>query len=477
MNLIVSEPAIDAIINASNKRQAIEISSTRNGSLTIKPLGLCARLWHWNDKNYHERRLSELAAVVSSIVSLQPRMSIPTAAKDKTIKAARNLLKEIRHHNIQTPSIDKLQKEVTAAKLGINAEILDKNPGLQQFIEIHHLERYLLIYGDTLKIDQLSQQVLLRKENTFVPCQEIIKEINATPVPTKNPSHQWIYGPEGIQNKDMYDWSALKPFMKGDPAEWNHQYVFEFCACYNPFSIKNGNHSWLRLKTPTGDIYSVGLYRPGKADWTDNLKMPLRIKPGYLMQPDVSEFWDFPISKVDFTITEDVFLQIKHTIEEDKKNDDLIFQIFNNNCLLYSKKLALMAGVEVPTWDNILNYIVPQKITQNVCTYIQKLPSFIQKVCLFITAFFLNCAQLFLGGGIIDKHLNSKQKSLAVPHINSLGDLFNTNKLYLHHPNSIGRISQHVQSWRKNEKETGVNEDEVNLKLPPEYYLSNNPVA
>lgn len=484
MSLTVGEPAIDAIIEALNQKKTIALTSPSGGSPKVTSLGIFARIWHWNDVKFHEERLSKLAAVIAKVISQQQRLSIADAAENLPLKAARTLVKEASRQKIQSSEIKTLRKEVTAAKLGISAITLDSNPGLQTFVESHHLERYLLIYNDPIQIDPATQQAALRKEGKFQPWNIILEETRSWKKPVQSPQLAWVYGKDGIQNKDMYDWSELKPFMKGNPADWNHQYVFEFCACHNPHSIKNGNHSWFRLKTPTGDIYSAGLYRPDKQDWTDNLKSPLRIKPGYLMQPDVSEFWDYEITTIDFEITKEIFLEIKQTVETDKKNEDLVFQLFNNNCLLYNKKLAYLGGVDLPTLDHALFYMVPASLVQTVSKFMNILPSFVQKVCLYVSSFFLNVAQLFLGAGIIDDELNEKQRKKAIPHLNSFADLFDVSKIYLNHPNTLGyKTRQCVLEWRKQEIE-GLNliesnpelreekEKVIKLSLPPAYYIS-----
>jgi hypothetical protein len=473
MNLTVADPAIDSIISSLNRRETIALTSSNRAA----PMGLFARLWRWCDVKFHEERLSKLAAVVANMISQQPRIPIEEATKNPPLKAARILLKEAVRHKVDLPI---LRKEVTAAKLGITAHTLDNNPGLQQFTEDHHLERYLYIYKDPLQVDLKTHQVALRKEGKFQPWSTISKEIQGWTKPARQPQLAWVYGQDGIQNKDMYDWTELKPFLKGNPADWHHQYVFEFCACHNPQSFKNGNHSWVRLKTPSGDIYSIGLYRPDKMDWTDNLRTPLRIKPGELMQPDVSEFWDYPITTVDFAINEETFLKIKQTIETDKKNEDQIFQLFNNNCVLYNKKLASISGVDLPTQDIALSYMASPSIVQSVGNFMSKLPSFVQKVALYVTAFFLNIGQILLGATIIDDRLNEQQRKKAVPHLNSFFDLFDINKIYFNHPNTLGyktRLS--VLNWRQKEIEALTETDsnildkrikEISLSLPPAYY-------
>lgn len=470
------------IESALHRNQTITVESLPDRSIHIKPLGILSRLWHWRDSRFHEERYSGLASLVAKVIASQQRQSIAAASKDIHLKQARNILKNLRMHT-RTLAIENLKKEITAAKLGITASALDRNPGLQAFAEMHHLERYLLIYNDSVQVDSTTQQVSLKKNGQFHSWESLSEDMKTWPKQTRSPQWAWVYGQDGVHNRDLYDWTELKPFIKGNPAEWNHQYVFEFCACFNPDSVKNGNHSWLRLKTPEGDIYSVGLYRPGKASLWDNVKMPLRIKPGYLMQPDVSEFWDFSISTVDFAITKEDFLKIKATIEADKKNEDLVFQIFNNNCLLYSKKLAEIAGVDLPTAEPICHLFVSPSLQCTVSTFIEKLPTCIQKICKIVAAFFLNVAQMFLGACRIDQDLNEQQRRRAVPHLQTMWDLCDINKIYLNHPNTLAfKIRPQVSEWRTQQltqlnpsegsQETRQQrEGQIKLSLPADYYL------
>lgn len=467
MSLINGRLDSETMMQVLLDRQPLVLKTDFDGTTYAKPLGLFSRLWHWRDAKFHEARLSQLAAAVAKVIALQQRFSVSEAAQNPALKAARNLLKEIKSWNLKTAGVNDLQKEVTAAKLGINAKDLDNNPGLQEFCERHHLERYLLIFNHSLQINP-EGQINILKDNRLESWSTVFLESKNWFQKSQMPSLAWVYGQEGIQNRDMYEWDELKPFMKGDPADWHHQYVFEICSCHNPLSIKNGVHSWFRLKTPSGDIYSAGLYRSEKTDWTENLKFPLRIKPGYLMQPDVSEFWDFEITAVDFAITEEQFHQIKETVERDKKNENLLFQAFDNNCLVYNKKLAKIGGVDFPTLENILTFAVSGSTARQVGKFFGKLPSFVQKICLHISAFFINLGQLCFGGAMIDSGLNEQQRRKAVPLFNSFLDLFDVSKVYVNHPNTISQvIYKNVKKWRRKEIER-VSQTEEDLKIRTE---------
>lgn len=428
------------------------LSYDKHQNPRIRTMGLLPCLWHWRDTKFHNERYSKLAAVITRILETQPRLTIAAATENPIIRTGKDLLKSAQRYHANSPEIDALKKQLTAAKFGIAPSVLDRNPGFQAFADKYVLERYLMQYDDVLIVNPASQEISIKKNDLPTPWSEISKEIQSWPKQIPQPYQPWVYGSKGIQNKNMYDWTELTPYKKEDPAQWNHQYVFEFCVCHNPETVKNGSHSWIRLKTPTGDIYSVGLYRPGKADWTDTYKAPMRIKPAQLMQPDVSEFWPFKIYTIDVAITEDNFLKMKQAIEQDKKNEDLLFQLFNNNCLLYCKKIGAIGGFYLPTEESVLHVITPISIAKPITQIFEFLPACFTKVCKAVAAFFMNLTQLFLGASLVDPNLNENQKKRAIPHLTSIKDVFNPNKMNLNHPNTMAfKTRPQVISWRKQE--------------------------
>lgn len=466
------------------QRLPVKLAIDATGALTPRPLGLFERVMHWDDTQFHAERLSALASLIARILAVKQRQTPQEAASDPVLRSGRNLLKQAHSYHCKTPQIETLKKEVTAAKLAITATTLDKNPGLQKFVEKHHLERYLWQYGHSLKVDAASSEVSILKDGTYTPWTKVHEEINQWSNKFTSPLQHWVYGPEGVQTKNMYEWTTLKPFKKGNPAEWNHQYVFEFCACLNPHSLKNGNHSWMRLKTPSGDIYSVGLYRPEKPDLSHNFKTPLRVKPGHLMQPDVSEFWDFDIFTIATAISKEEFFKMKQTIEEDKKNEDQVFQLISSNCLLYCKKIGAIADIDIPTGGNVLNLFTPPGLQERVKKGLSCLPVIIQKVCAIAAAFFVNLILICLGATRIDDQLNAQQRQRAVPHLRSFKDLCDQSKTHMHEPMTFAfKTRAQVLEWRRNqiealqasEKNTDLLNEQIRkieLSLPPCFYRS-----
>lgn len=225
----------------------------------------------------------------------------------------------------------------------------------------------------------------------------------------------------------------------------------------------NGDHTWLNLKTPDGKIYSTGLYRQGKKEWFDNIKIPLRVKKGYYMSPDMSEFWPGPIQRIPVEITKDDFDVIKKSIEEDKVNEEeCVFQIFNGNCTEWVNSKAALIGIKLPTSIHYLRNITPIPLQKVGEVIINCLPDIVLKICMFVVTFFTNLLQVCLGAFLVDNEV--KEKGISVKcHISSFWDMFNQEKLYFHPPRHLGLdIKKEIEEWReKNNDPYG---------LPDEYW-------
>ena len=86
MSLIIGEPIAQAIGHALKKKQIVTLEPVSNGYFKVKPLGVFARFWHWNDKKFHEERVSKLASIIGKVISAQKRLSIVEAAEAPSFK-------------------------------------------------------------------------------------------------------------------------------------------------------------------------------------------------------------------------------------------------------------------------------------------------------------------------------------------------------------------------------------------------------
>ncbi len=417
--------------------------------------------------NYQNRRITKIAGVLADELNALPRKSIEEAQDERKIQKARRFIKRVKKQYQTIPAVKKLKTELIAAKLGIEADTLKKNKGFKKFASNYRLDRYLLQYKHRIKVDE-KKNIKILYLGKYVKWSKVKDEIEKDKPPPcnfeGNPRQPWIYGKDGVQNKDMYAWTVLEPFkiVKKEEMDWDG-YIFEFCV-YSSDSIRlNGDHTWLRLKTPKGEVYSLGLYRPGKRRTIDNFNSPMRVKKGYLMSPDVSEFWPEEVFSIAVQITKKQFKTIVKAIEKDKEHEDqLYFQLSKGNCTEYVTGKAALIDIHLPTRFCALIYIIPKRGRKIIHLINPFVPKIVKKIILFIGGCIMNFFLYVLGDSKIDKKV--KENGIKItPHMTKISDILNFNKLYFHPPRIIMTLSIKIKDWQDAHGEK--------FTLPPKDYL------
>lgn len=461
--------------------QGASFSACRNssGQWHIKKRSVWGRLLFWKDRDYHTKRINHIAKALNEGMRELPRMEIKAALKDDSLKVTRKFLRSINPKHYNDPHVNVCCRQLLAAKLGLEIDVFINNPGFEEFAYKSHIERYLSDFGHSIHINSDSKEISLMFQGQYTPWHQIKDLIDELPPPKKNdpdnPRQMWFYGQEGIQKKDMYAWEELKPYKIVEPT-WGNRYLFEFTTCCNPSQGLNGDHSWIELKTPTGEVYSVGLYRPGKPHYLDNFRFPLRVKKGYLMSPDISNWWPTPIYRIPVEITKDQFKKVKHSIEKDKADEKTRhFQLFNGNCQEYVNEKAAIVGIKLDTSVFYLRNITPIKLQEIYDKAKRYLPKIVKKISYYTATFFGNITQWVLGASIVDKEL--KEKGINIdPMIRNFSDLFNPKKLYFHPPRHIGlTLRKNIEKWRAEQSAAIPEEDKeqreaMQYTLPQECY-------
>jgi hypothetical protein len=444
-------------------------------------------LFYITDAASREDAISRIAGCWTIALRGRPRLSIFEADRDYILLDVRKFLGGIPKEVFQNRQVALLASELFAAKLGIRAELFDSHPGFEKFARENHLHRYLLTYCQGNAPGPLSRnnahrwtvdpdEIKILSGGIVKTWSEASKDLKTVASRAGHPKMSWHYGPSGIQNKDYYNWDILEPFLKRDPSEWGHQYLFEVCVCTSEYPNFIGDHTWLRLKTPQGDVYSVGLYRPGKVNPQENYQQPLRVKPAYLMSPDYSEFYPCETHTLGIAITPEIFCQIKSQIEEDKKSI-LEFHPLVKNCTVYTLKHAKTAGLELPAQSSALQVllrrsearkVIPLPLQMIVKSVIDRMPAPVQTGCKFFPSLFLNGVQIALGSGKVDDRLRRRPDGeISLPHMNSFWDFFKPAKLDMHHPHILYKVGfAHVKNWRdKKSQKLQARRDGLNCAL------------
>ncbi len=221
-----------------------------------------------------------------------------------------------------------------AARLQIPVDAFKNNPGLQQFIEKNHFTRPICdIYKHQITYDETTHDVQILMNNKMTSWAVIKEAIK----PDKNGKAQgWSYNYEGLIQHNEDKWDKLRPYMILPEGERPKEYQMEIVTdCYRDNLDDKGlefeDHSWIRLKTPAGEVYSFGLYPEDIL--TKSKRNFLATTKGMLKCPDPNEYLpQVLLSTKTVNIDENFFNQIKNMVENDKLKDSLEYNIFTYNC-------------------------------------------------------------------------------------------------------------------------------------------------
>lgn len=416
---------------------------------------------------YRRERLDNVIKSLRETLHQTKYSSMAEAEASIAVESAKELFKQLKRKNDSPEELLSLEKQLLASRLAISLEAIEANSGFYEFASKHYLYHYMGAYGDLLREDSETHEIEIKCEGVFKKWSDLKTLVESIKQNERDkPKQPWVYGPKGLQNRDLYDWSKLEPFKQGDPKNWGEQWIFELCACSEKNPRKNLDHSWIRLYTPTGEIYSVGLYRPQKEGNLGNLETPLRIKRGYLQQPDLSEFYPCKVNGIKVKIDQKSFENIVKKIESDKKGDKETFHALDKNCTQYNNCVAKVAGLSINTKRRIWRLIVGKEAEKNIDLLAAKLPQTLVELCERITALFTNLLLVLLGATEVDKQVVDEVGEKTHSYIKSFCELFDPEKASIHHPHTLGHeLYNEVEGWRKRKKEKI--EDELK-KLPQE---------
>jgi hypothetical protein len=212
----------------------------------------------------------------------------------------------------------KLQFILRGAKLGLPFDILQSNPSFYQFAIKNALHRYLFILNHELRYNASENTIQIMFEDRYRDWSEVQGEII---ICDKDPLvMNGQYSSRGIVNESATAWKTLEPFIVLNPGEqsidcnkqvkgrmlvqhdWGCRYVLEICSWIIEKPRLAGDHMWMRLKTPKGEVYSFGLYRERKifngGFPGEQVLFPMKVQRCEFQSPgvfeiiiDICEFW------------------------------------------------------------------------------------------------------------------------------------------------------------------------------------------
>jgi hypothetical protein len=427
----------------------VNVNCLKNGRLKVLLPGNAEYYRETTSATYRAQRIANIANSLCTTLHGTKHPSMVEAENCSAVKTAKTFCRKISKSYRKEPCVENLRRQLLASRLAIPIEAFDANAGFYEFTSKNYLYHYMRFYDHGLEVDSKTYEMKILSEGQWKTWADV-RDAVTTPLPKLQPKQPWVYGPRGVQNKDMYEWKELTPFQYDDPGKWGNQWILEICACNESTPQKTGDHSWVRLKTPEGEIYSIGLYRPDKSSFSDNIKDAFKITKGHLMQPDLSEYYPCNIHTIQYKITEEIFKKIKDQIEGDKRKDEEIFQPIGTNCTQYVNKIAALAGIRLPTKTRIWRILTPKPCEKIIDAIGTILPNLIKRICNVITAFFLNLLMVCLGGAKKDPTIINGCGQPVTPYIHSFSDLFDPEKASLHHPHTLGwKVYRSINKWRQ----------------------------
>ncbi|RUP05576.1 hypothetical protein BC936DRAFT_140511 [Jimgerdemannia flammicorona] len=219
-----------------------------------------------------------IAIKLTEMIQVQSPLDVQIALRNPTVTLASAFYKRVDGKEMKG-AYDNLVKQVVAARNGIPADVFDANPGLQLFLQKNHLHRYLLVYKHSLRVDPQTRECSIMCRGDYRSWKDIQHTIKTHPT---SDVIKGQYSRHGLINQDFYDWHRLEPFYISEPT-WGHRYLLEVCSWVIDEPRMGGDHTWIRLKTPRGEWYSVGQYRPQKMGFHEQFMFPMKIKPSKFM--------------------------------------------------------------------------------------------------------------------------------------------------------------------------------------------------
>lgn len=218
--------------------------------------------------------------------------------------------------------IDMLKRSVLSLKIGgaISPEILENYPDFEKFIQANFWHNKSTYYDHVLPlIDnepgvffegralKFSEFCSLKNTEGKLLVDENTKELNGCCIIK-----------QGIMPWPQHDVKELFAHTTEDPAAWGNQYIYEIVTSLLDEEGKTphftGDHSWLRLRTKDGEVYSWGVVRPSITVWQGLMqrsKMMLNGVPECPDQFETLEKKEHHVLATQIPITEEQFEEIK----------------------------------------------------------------------------------------------------------------------------------------------------------------------
>ena len=295
----------------------------------------------------HSRIKEQIIVLMMDLLKSLHFQSVQESLSHPLVQIANNLRKRLKWKRGSHLLFDEFLMTITACKLALPHRILYLHSDFYEFARKNALHRYLLVFNHVLKWDQ--EDILVLYKGKYEKWDDISCKIPRSK--TDFYEMKGHYSQYGIIDRGLYEWTTLEPFIRASPMnehlekentksnsfkfihDWGNRYILEVCSWIVSQPRLGGDHTWFRLKTPSGDMYSIGQYRPKKMGFHEQFIFPMKIKVSEFSSPDICEFWKGPYTTMSIEITENQFYAMKSRIEQDQNAKEHVYQLFEDNCV------------------------------------------------------------------------------------------------------------------------------------------------
>lgn len=405
------------------------------------------------------------------------------ASKSPLLRACNRIARELKKEIPEDFAI-----ELLAAKLAIPSSLFDTNEGFRAFAERAYLYNYLHKYRHKLEIDGQTIKILM--EGKLLPWKEAYAKWRALPeviLVNGQKAREWLYGEGGLQKKDLCIWEKWEAYKtkkldeKTHLPKWGGRYILQGAFMHGVTGDLRwvNEHSWTRLLTPEGKIFSIGKYRPRLSE---NEKGE-GVHKTYFQSPDLSDFWPRETEKkksavkeedettfIEVEISKEKFELIKKFVEETKiKEGEEAFVTFGTNCTDFVRQIFEKAGFNLPTRQSATVYLYPEhsRKTLNELDFSESTKEgalyHLKTLAKRINTFFSNLLLLLFG-----KRIEKKLGDLDVkPIFQSAREFFTLDPFQP--PRYVAEtVSPYIERWRMQQEKS----EEYRYKLPKEMIIS-----
>lgn len=429
---------LDGVFHSEFQKMAANHSSYKAGKSLSKDIEHCQKMLEAVQAKIQDLNLP--ATINAVAVNKEVSRELYQAKKFIEKISSNYWKKEVAKHQSK---LDDLIRIIISAKIGgqITPKMLADNPKFQKFIHKACWHNAAVRYNHVLPV--IDGKPGLIYEDKPISYDDLID---------KGWKTAFLITKSGASFHWPFHFDKMVPHDHQDASKWGNQYAVEIMTSVKDDPRQPGDHSWLRLKNPQGDIYSFGIFGPMQS-CMEGFKQRLSLKiNGCADNPDRYETIDqnenhfhgttIAISKEQFEALQDEMLKVS------QKGTPVA--LLKTNCTGHIKRLVDKVGIRIESqWSTgeFLGHMIFSKKIRHLCNRI--IPGFIKTIFSAIGHFFQGLALLLLSAGTRDKKIKEVWGDEFQADVPTFFDKFKT--VYIEHPRALRKWQRKIDRWREEE--------------------------